>query len=119
MQKWFPVLQQGGAFELYKDKHGFVLGGMDGMRYRQYEIMLEPGSKLFLYTDGVPEATNAGKELFGTDRMLAALNEQPDAGPEKLLQNVRSSVDSFVKDAEQFDDLTMMCFEYHGGGEKQ
>ena len=115
----FPVLQQGGAFELYKDKHGFVLGGMDGMRYRQYEIMLEPGSKLFLYTDGVPEATNAGKELFGTDRMLAALNEQPDAGPEKLLQNVRSSVDSFVKDAEQFDDLTMMCFEYHGGGEKQ
>ena len=109
----YPVLMQaGGQFELVKDKHGFVIGGMDGMRYKEYELTLTPGSRLFLYTDGVPEATNAKNELFGTDRMLEALNEAPDAAPEMILKNVRKAVDGFVKDAEQFDDLTMLCVEY-------
>ena len=84
------------------------------MRYREYELMLAPGSKLFLYTDGVPEATDAENELFGTDRMLAALNTDPDAPPEQVLKNVRGAVDGFVKDEEQFDDLTMLCLEYRG-----
>ena len=111
----YPALMtSGGAFELLKDRHGFVIGGMEDIRYRDYELSLTPGSKLFLYTDGVPEATNAENELFGTDRMLRALNEQPSAPPEKILKNVRSAVDGFVKDAEQFDDLTMLCVEYKG-----
>ena len=111
----YPVLMQaGGQFELLKDKHGFVIGGMEGMRYKEYELTLTPGSRLFLYTDGVPEATNAKNELFGTDRMLEALNEAPDAAPEMILKNVRKAVDGFVKDAEQFDDLTMLCVEYKG-----
>ena len=111
----YPALMtSGGAFELLKDKHGFVIGGMEDIRYRDYELSLTPGSKLFLYTDGVPEATNAENELFGTDRMLRALNEQPSAPPEKILKNVRRAVDGFVKDAEQFDDLTMLCVEYKG-----
>ena len=113
----FPALRQpGGAFELYKDKHGFVIGGMEGVRYKEYEIQLEPGSKLFVYTDGVAEATSAEQELFGTDRMLTALNEDPAAAPEELLKNVRKGVDAFVKEAEQFDDLTMLCLEYKGTG---
>ena len=111
----YPVLMQaGGQFELVKDKHGFVIGGMDGMRYKEYELTLTPGSRLFLYTDGVPEATNAQREMFGTDRMLDALNEAPDAAPEMILKNVRKAVDGFVKAAEQFDDLTMLCVEYKG-----
>ena len=111
----YPVLKKpDGHFELYKDKHGFVLGGMDGLVYREYELQLAPGSKLFLYTDGVPEATDAENELFGTERMLRALNEDPNAEPEQLLKNVRRAVDAFVKDAEQFDDLTMLCMEYRG-----
>ena len=110
----FPVLKQDKVFELYKDKHGFVLGGMDGMRYKQYEMTLTPGSKLFLYTDGVPEATNGESQLFGTERMIEALNKQPDAEPKEILQNVRRTVDGFVKEAEQFDDLTMLCLEYKG-----
>ena len=111
----YPVIKgPDGGFEIVKDKHGFVIGGMDGVRYKEYEITLRPDSKLFLYTDGVPEATNAGKELFGTDRMVEALNMDPDADPTQILKNVRSSVDSFVKDAEQFDDLTMLCLEYRG-----
>ena len=75
---------------------------------------MEPGSRLFVYTDGVPEATNADNELFGTERMVEALNIQPDAAPEDVLKHVRQAVDDFVKDAEQFDDLTMLCIEYKG-----
>ncbi len=111
----YPVVKQAaGGFSLIRDKHGFVIGGLDGAKYKEYELLLEPGAKLFLYTDGVPEATNAENELFGTQRMLAALNEFPDAAPEDILKNVRRAVDSFVKDAEQFDDLTMLCLHFKG-----
>ena len=87
---------------------------MEGVRYREYELTLRPGAKLFLYTDGVPEATDAEQRLFGTERMLAALNEAGDSGPEPLLRAVRAAVDDFVRDAEQFDDLTMLCLAYNG-----
>ena len=111
----YPVLRKAnGQFELVKDKHGFVIGGMEGMRYKQYELQMDPGSKLFLYTDGVPEATDAHGELFGTDRMLDALNIDASVEPKNILKQVRSSVDGFVKEAEQFDDLTMLCVEYRG-----
>jgi len=111
----YPALKQpDGKFELYRDKHGFVLGGLEEARYQEYEIRIEPGTKLFVYTDGVPEASNANKELFGTARMIDALNARPDASCEEVLQNVRSSVDAFVSNAEQFDDLTMLCIEYKG-----
>ena len=111
----YPVIKKpDGQFELYQDKHGFVLGGMDGIKFKEYELTLEKGSKVFIYTDGVPEATNAENELFGTERMVEALNLDPAASPEDLLKNVRNAVDGFVKDAEQFDDLTMLCIEYNG-----
>ena len=111
----FPALKEpNGPFALYKDKHGFVIGGMEGVRYKEYELQLEPGSKLFVYTDGVAEATNAENELFGTARMIDALNTAPNAAPQQILRNVRESVDAFVKEAEQFDDLTMLCLEYKG-----
>ncbi len=116
----FPALMQaGGKFELFKDKHGFVIGGMEGMRYKEYEIMMQPGAKIFLYTDGVPEATNADSELFGTERMIEALNTDTAATPAQVLQNVRKSVDAFVLDAEQFDDLTMLCVVYRGSDNTQ
>ena len=108
------IMHAGGSFELFRDRHGLVVGGMEGATYKDYEIQLSPGDKLFVYTDGVPEATDAENKMFGTDRMLAALNLEPDAGPEKVLGNVRSAVDAFVKDAQQFDDLTMLCMQYKG-----
>ena len=111
----YPVLKSAdGSFELIKDKHGFVIGGMDSAKYKEYELQLQPGSKLFVYTDGVPEATNCDKELFGTERMLTALNAVTDKAPQQILENVRKAVDGFVRDAEQFDDLTMLCLEYSG-----
>ena len=112
-----PVLMHaGGDCELLKDPHGFAVGGMEGMKYKEYEIQLNPGDKLFLYTDGVPEATDANEKLFGNERMLNALNEVKDAEPEDVLKGVRRAVDAFVKDAEQFDDLTMLCVQYKGSG---
>jgi len=112
----YPALMQpGGTFHLAREKHGFVIGGMEGMRYKEYDLTLEPGGRLFLYTDGVPEATGADKTMFGTDRMLQALNQDPAAPPQVILDHVHRAVDRFVQDAEQFDDLTMLCLEYRGG----
>ncbi len=111
----YPALKRAdGPFELLKSRHGLVIGAMNGAKYKSNELQMMPGDKLFVYTDGVPEATDGDKNMFGTERMLAALNEDADSGPEKLLKSVRGAVDAFVKDAEQFDDLTMLCLEYKG-----
>ena len=111
----YPILKMpGGKFELYKDKHGFVIGGLIGVKYREYEIRLEKGSMLFLYTDGVAEATNTKNELFGTERLLAALNGTESENPKDKLDAVNQAVKLFVHDAEQFDDLTMLCIKYNG-----
>ena len=106
----FPVIRKaGGDFEFLRDKHGFVVGGMDGMKFSEYEIPLEKGDMLFLYTDGLPEATNSEDELFGEDRMLEVLNANKDSGPHDILPAVQKTVDEFVGDAEKFDDLTMLA----------
>lgn len=109
----FPVIRQpDGKFEVFEDVHGPFIGGFQGVKYTDYEIKLGHGARLFVYTDGVPEATDRKNDMFGMERLVDALNEAPEASPEKLLENVRTSVDRFVKDAEQFDDLTMLCLEY-------
>ena len=114
----YPAILKNGKFELLKDRHGLVIGGLAGINYKEYELQLAPGDKLFLYTDGVAEATRGGNELFGTKRMIDALNVDPTADPETILRNVRKAVDGFVGSDEQFDDLTMMCFEYKGTDEE-
>ena len=111
----YPMIRRtSGVFEIFKDKHGFVVGGMEGMKYTAYELQLHPGDMLFLYTDGVPEATNTKNELFGTDRMLSSLNGHPGDLPSTTLRHMQDAVDVFVDGAEQFDDLTMLCLEYKG-----
>ena len=108
----YPAIRRkGGDFELFKDRHGFVLAGMEGARYREYELTLEPGDAIFVYTDGVPEATDGQNQLYGTDRMLEALNRRKGADCRQLLEQVHREVDAFVGDAPQFDDLTMLCLE--------
>ena len=111
----YPALKRAdGGFELLKDRHSFVVGGLDDVEYLEYELQMEPGSTLFLYTDGVPEATNARGNAFGTDRMLEALNQESTAAPKTLLNNVKAAVERFVDEADQFDDLTMLCIKYTG-----
>ena len=107
------VMHKGGEFELIKDKHGFVIGGMEGIKYTEYTMQLEHGDKLFLYTDGVPEATDSGNNMYGTERMVAALNKDPSQTQKQLLKTVRTDISEFVAGAEQFDDLTMMCVVYN------
>ncbi len=110
----YPFIMKNGQFSLLKDKHGFVIGGMSGIKYKEYDLTLEPGDRLFIYTDGVPEATDANKNMFGEENLLKALNRNPGGTPEDILENVIKAVNDFVKDAEQFDDLTMLCLEYNG-----
>ena len=115
----YPAIMKDGRFTLYHDQHGFVVGGLENVRYREYTLQLEPGDKLFLYTDGLAEARSSSKEMFGTDRMITALNEKAGEHPEEILENVQGAVDAFAGSEEQFDDLTMLCVEYKGGGEEK
>ena len=87
---------------------------MPGIKFREKETQLKKGDAIFVYTDGVPEATNSDVKMFGVERMIEALNKKPDASPARLLDTVKSAVDEFVGDAEQFDDLTMLCIRYLG-----
>ena len=111
----YPALRRGGGpFSLLMDKHGFVLGGMDGMRYQEYELQMKAGDALFLYTDGVTEAANEARAFFGTERMLRALNLDPDAAPKSVLETVKREIDDFTGSAPQSDDITMLCLRYVG-----
>ena len=113
----YPIFKEpDGRFEILKDKHGFVIGGKKNMKYTNYEIQMKPGSKLFVYTDGVPEAMNSSRELFGMERTVAALNAAAYLPAEDILANVEKEVRDFVGEAEQFDDLTMLCIEFFGKG---
>lgn len=105
------IMRKNGTFELFKDKHGFVLAGMEGTRYREYMLKLNPGDRLFVYTDGVPEATDTNNTLFGVDRMLDVLNKYKNRSCRELLVALHQSVDTFVGNADQFDDITMLCLE--------
>lgn len=108
----YPVIRrEGGRYELFKDKHGFVLGGLETSVYKEYELNLSAGDRLFVYTDGLTEAVNAGNELFGTGRMLEALNGHPDCDCAGLISAVTADVNAFAGSTPQFDDMTMLAFE--------
>ncbi len=107
------ILRAGGDYEIYKDHHGLVLGAMKNAKYTDYELEFHPGDKLFVYTDGIPEAINEEMQQYGTDRMLNILNAVKDKSQEEILPAVLEDIHSFVGDAEQFDDITMLGFEYH------
>ena len=110
-----PVLRRaGGGYELQVYRHSMPVGSLKGIPFRQHDFLLNPGDSFFFFFYGVAEATNEQKEMFGTERMLDALNKNPDAPPEQILPNVKSEIDRFVDGAEQFDDITMLCFRYNG-----
>ena len=114
----YPMLMQpDGKFEIVKDRHGLFIGAMEGIKYQEYTLQLQPGAKLFLYTDGVTEATNAEEKMFGMDKTVDALNLNPKASPHEILETVQREIDGFVKEADQFDDITMLCLEYRGTDE--
>ena len=109
-----PILKNpDGHFELIQDTHGFVVGWEKSMKYNEYTLKLKKGSKLFLYTDGVPEATGpTGK--FGRDATLEALRKYEDLTPKEILDNMKVELNMFTGNRDQFDDVTMLCLEYKG-----
>jgi anti-sigma regulatory factor (Ser/Thr protein kinase) len=108
-----PLLKRAnGNFEYLRTRAGFVLAGMEGVRYRVGELMIYPGDRLFLYTDGVPEATNTENKLYGEDRLLAFMNQNALAEATEFLPALKANIDEFVGEAPQFDDITMLMFDY-------
>lgn len=106
------ICKKGGRYEPYKVRPGFVLAGMEGMRYKCGSVQLDPGDKIFQYTDGVTEATNKDNELYGQQRVNGILGRYSALPPDELLPKIKEDIDRFVGEAPQFDDITMLCLEY-------
>ena len=104
----------GGQYELVIYKHSPAVAIMEGLSFNEREFEMKPGDTLFVYTDGVPEASDKDNVLFGTDRMIEVLNVAPEATPEHVLCSMRTALDDFVGQAPQFDDITMLCLQYNG-----
>ena len=106
------IAREGEDYEPYRIKPGFVLAGMENMKYQAGSIQLAPGDKIFQYTDGVTEAMNGKEELYGMERLGSVLRMNTAKKPEELLAAVKADVDVFAGGAPQFDDITMLCVEY-------
>lgn len=107
-----------GSFKFLRCRPGFVLGGMDGVKYREGQLQMATGDRLFLYTDGVTEATDTENRLYGDKRLIDYLNANSDAGETELLHGLRSDINAFVGEADQFDDITMLVLDYKKKYEK-
>lgn len=109
-----PLWLRGGEWTYVKERHGFVLAGMEGTRYKEHQLTLASGDAIFQYTDGVTEAANPQNELFGDKRLLAAISAVASLTPGQLLPAVKAGIDAFIAEAPQFDDITMLCLTYRG-----
>ena len=108
------VKHQDGSFSYLKSRPGFVLAGMEGIPYKKNEFQLEKGDVIYLYTDGVTEATDLSNELYGEERLLSILNKCAELSVDEMCAGVKDDVDKFVGDAPQFDDITMLTLKYNG-----
>ena len=108
-----PVIKRAdGTIEYLKSRAGFVLAGMEGVRYRANELQFEDGDRIFLYTDGVTEATDINNKLYGEERLLNFMSKNSTLDGATLLPSLKSDIDKFVGEAPQFDDITMLVFDY-------
>jgi sigma-B regulation protein RsbU (phosphoserine phosphatase) len=111
------VKKRGGGYEFLKNEPCLILAWMKDAKYREEEIVLEPGDSLYLYTDGVTEAMNRNKDLFGEERLLSAVNQYKDSPPRELLYAIKRKVDIFTEGAEQADDITMLALKINNAAE--
>lgn len=109
----YPLLHRaGGQYEYLHDPHGLPLGVMPGMDHENYSISLKHGDSIFVYSDGAPDAADKKEDQFGCERLAQVLNEMPEEAPTELLHHVKEEIDRFVGDADQFDDITLLCMRY-------
>ena len=106
-----PVHISNGKAEFFKTKNGFVLAGMDGVKYKKYTVQLNRGDTVILYTDGIVEAETEKHELFGDDRLIACLDGKGGSSAASITELVKNSVNAFVDGNSQFDDMTLLCFK--------
>ena len=111
------VRHRDGTFEYLRSRPGLVIAGMEGIKYRKNELYLAPGDEIYLYTDGVTEATDNNNELYGEERLNKLLNSLHGLSGEEVCRAVKSDIDEFVGTAPQFDDITMLYLKYNGGDE--
>ncbi|MCQ2547797.1 MAG: SpoIIE family protein phosphatase [Clostridia bacterium] len=114
-----PLIKLGDKFEYIEQKPGLVLAGLEDIQYKQGEFDLKDGDRIYLYTDGVTEATDLKGELYGEDRLLEYINNHVDDLPEYVLHGIRKDIDKFVGEAEQFDDITMLMLDFAKGQDKK
>ena len=107
-----PVTVLSGEVSYLTKKSGLVLAGMEEVPYREHTLTLQKGDMVYLYTDGVTEAENAAKELYGEERLLRCFEQIKNSAPEKVIETIKQSVEVFVNGADQFDDMTMLCFKW-------
>ena len=112
------IAHAGGKFSFHVVRPNLVLAGMEGIPYKLHELTLQPGDTIFLYTDGVTEATDNNDELFGEDRLLLSLDARESQSVESICKGVHGDVDEFVGDAPQFDDITVLALKYVGRKDK-
>ena len=108
----FPVLCHNGEFSYLREKPNFVVGGMEGLAYTEHSVTLSKGDSIFVYSDGVTEATDANDQFFGEERLMQAMQSTKELNVPDTLTAVRKSIDEFVGEAEQFDDITMLQFSW-------
>ena len=106
------IVHANGECEYLRSRPGFVLAGMEGIKYRENEITLNKGDRIFLYTDGVTEATDINEALYGEDRLQTYIDKNRNFKSEELLSGLKKDIDTFVGEAPQFDDITMLVFDY-------
>ena len=110
----YPFIRRGDRFEMIKDKHGFIIGGLRDMSYQEYTLQLQPGDTIFVYTDGVPETHDPDQQMFGMEKLEEVINENPDDDCRQIIDRVWNAVEDFSREAPQFDDVTMLCVRYLG-----
>ncbi|MGN1231663.1 MAG: SpoIIE family protein phosphatase, partial [Anaerotignum sp.] len=108
------IRRKGEGYAALRTRPNFILAGMEGIQYKKFELQLQPGDEIFLYTDGVTEAQNPNRELFGEKRLIESLDGQEGLPLEEILHHVKADVDAFSGEAEQFDDITMLCVRFYG-----
>ena len=106
------IRRKNGRFEYLKELPGLVLAGFENVTFEQQHLKLEPGDEIFLYTDGVVEATNTEKKLYGDDRLLECINRHRDEDAETMCKSIEEEVEEFYKGAPQFDDITELSFKF-------
>lgn len=115
----YPYILQNGKYNLLKDRHGLVLGALENSKYTNYEVTLAKGDGIFVYTDGVTEATDQNKNLFTNDRLTETLNKYSHESADSVIKGINAAINIFSNGSEQFDDITMLSLIYHGPNDNE